>query len=551
MLKITIRQENAEDYRIVEELTREAFWGNIDHPTCDGEHLLVHKLRTRSAYVPELDFVAELDGSIVGHIIYSLAKVVASDGKETEVLNFGPLSVLPAYRKRGIGAALMRHSIAKAEKLGYRAIIFYGHPDYYPRFGFRRASRYGITGMDGSSRDSLMAMELYDGALDGITGRYAEDDVYEVDAEEMAEFEKTFPPKEPAKLIPIEVLTKQLPVSAGQAFSRRGIKYVAELLRFSGTELLGWDGMDEETLLKVNDILDSLGFARKLTPTSHILQLAEMGVRIPACSLIRSKEGISLYRVESEGRRLVLKVFDRQEDTREIDHYRMLAELGIPTLPLLGSTRNSILLPDVNADPVFRLGVEDDLKNPQVARVIAGWYRELHTKGSVYLTKSGKTMYDESDVITIANMNFVAEKTETAGNELWKAIADHYDAIRSRIDALPRTLTYNDFYYTNLIVAKNQESAFMFDYNLLGKGLAYGDIRNVTGALSAEAAAAFMDEYGGEDLEEQKKADAVISPLVTLFFACRQKNFPEWARNSQKELMDGEIFRKLHIWLTQ
>lgn len=171
-MKIDIRLEQPEDYRAVEELTREAFWGFMDHPTCDGEHLLVHKLRELPAYIPELDFVAEVERKLVGHIIYSRAKVVTPEGTEVEVINLGPISVLPEYKRMGVGSALIRYSVSEAAKLGYRSIIFYGHPDYYPRFGFRRASRYGITSGDGSNFDALMAMELYDGALEGISGRY-------------------------------------------------------------------------------------------------------------------------------------------------------------------------------------------------------------------------------------------------------------------------------------------------------------------------------------------------------------------------------------------
>ncbi|MDE5865435.1 MAG: N-acetyltransferase [Lachnospiraceae bacterium] len=275
-MNINIRNEVPADYRIVEELTREAFWGNMDHSTCDGEHLLVHKLRKLPAFVPELDFVAEIDGEIVGHIIYSLAKIITPDNREIKVLNFGPLSVHPNYKRKGVGSALMHYSIAEAARQGYRAIIFYGHPDYYPRFGFRRASRYGIVSADGSSFDALMAMELYNGALDGITGRFMEDEVYEVDPEEMAEFEKSFPYKEPVELTPVAILTDQLPSLVKQTFEQQGIKYVSQLQRISGAELLNWDGMNEQLLKKVNEILSQLGQPCKLLPSSYIFQLTDL-----------------------------------------------------------------------------------------------------------------------------------------------------------------------------------------------------------------------------------------------------------------------------------
>lgn len=548
-MNISIRNETPADYRMVEELTREAFWGSMDHPTCDGEHLIVHKLRKLPAFVPELDFVAEAEGKIVGHIIYSLAKIMTPDNREIKVLNFGPLSVHPGYKRMGVGSALMRRSIAEAARLGYRAVIFYGHPDYYPRFGFRRASRYGIVSAGGSSFDALMAMELYDGALDGITGRFMEDEVYEVDPKEMAEFEKGFPYKEPVQLPPAELLTDQLPERVKQTFAQHGIKSVSQLQRVSGAELLNWEGMDEQLLIKINGILSQLGQPCKLLPSSYILQLTELGVRNPVCTLIRSKAGISLYRVESEDKKLILKVFENRDDAREIDNYLMLSKLEIPTLPLLGYTKNAILLPDAEASDEYRLGKESDLNDPKTARAIAKWYRMLHEKGSIYLPGSETTMYDESDMLTADNMQLIAEKTDTTENTLWQVITENYNTIRSRIDALPRTLTYNDFYWTNLIVSKTGESAFMFDYNLLGKGIAYGDIRNVTSSLSREAAEAFIQEYGDDIAEEQKKADAFIAPLVTLVNACSYDAFPFWAEDSLEELKNGFILRHLKEWL--
>ena len=116
-----------------------------------------------------------------------------------------------------------------------------------------------------------MAMELYAGALDGITGRFMEDEVYEVDPEEMAEFEKSFPYKEPVELAPVEILTDQLPERVKQTFAQHEIKFVSQLQRFSGAELLNWDGMDEQLLKKVNGILSQLGQPCKLLPSSYIL----------------------------------------------------------------------------------------------------------------------------------------------------------------------------------------------------------------------------------------------------------------------------------------
>ena len=174
------------------------------------------------------------------------------------------------------------------------------------------------------------------------------------------------------------------------------------------------------------------------------------GERNPVCSLIQSKAGISLYRVKTEGKSLVLKVFEKQEDTREIENDRILFSLEIPALSLLGYTKNAILLRDVEASADYRLGKVSDLSDPKVAGAIAKWYKMPHTKGSEYLSCRETRMYDESDMLTADNLRLIAEKTGTADNVLWQAITDNYSMIRSRIDVLPRMLTYNAFYWTNL-----------------------------------------------------------------------------------------------------
>lgn len=203
-----------------------------------------------------------------------------------------------------------------------------------------------------------------------------------------------------------------------------------------------------------------------------------------------------MYRVESEAKHYVLKVFEYPEDRREIENYTMLNSLSIPTLPMLRHTACAFLLPDVESSPEYHLGCEGDLSDVQVASAVAKWYKGLHDKGRSYIHRNNPELYDETDKITMSNLDMVAHKTNTAENALWPIIRERFEEIRCRIDGLPRTLTYNDFYWTNLVVARDQSSAMMLDFNLLGKGYAYGDIRNVLSSLSAEAANAFLREYG-------------------------------------------------------
>lgn len=193
-MNANLRLEQSADYRNVEELTREAFW-NHHVPGCN-EHYLLHIMRDCGAFIRELDIVAEIDGEIVGNIVYTKAKILGDDGISREVLSFGPVSVLPAFWAKGIGSALIEYTIARAKESGHRAILIYGDPAYYKRFGFIPAETFGIGTPDNMYAEPLQALELWEGALSGCNGRFFEDAVYDVDEDAAAEFDKTFPHKE-------------------------------------------------------------------------------------------------------------------------------------------------------------------------------------------------------------------------------------------------------------------------------------------------------------------------------------------------------------------
>jgi len=198
-MDIVVRLEKETEWREVELLTREAFWKTERIKRigvgCD-EHYLAHTLRTAPEFIPELDFVAEVDGRLVGNVMYSMSYVLLPDGTRHDVLNFGPLSVLPEFQKQGVGSALMQHSLKEAAKLGYGSVIFFGHPTYYPRFGFKEAKEFNITTCNGNNFPAFMAMELIPGDLKGITGTYHESPLYDVNPGKAKEYDKFFPGKE-------------------------------------------------------------------------------------------------------------------------------------------------------------------------------------------------------------------------------------------------------------------------------------------------------------------------------------------------------------------
>lgn len=134
---IEIRQEEPKDYGAVYNVVKAAF-ESADH--ADGNEAdLVNALRKGKSFIPELSLVAEEEGDITGHILFTKARV----GKET-VLALAPLSVAPAWQRQGIGTALVREGHKRAKALGYDCIVVLGSETYYPRFGYVPAATFGI-----------------------------------------------------------------------------------------------------------------------------------------------------------------------------------------------------------------------------------------------------------------------------------------------------------------------------------------------------------------------------------------------------------------------
>ena len=147
------------------------------------EHLLVERLRQSDAYIAELSLVAETaDGQIAGHIMLSKAEVISGDRAHT-VLAVAPLSVLPAFQKSGIGSMLIREAHRRASDSGYDAAVLLGHKDYYPKFGYKKASLSGIKFPFDAPDECCMVAELKPGALKDIHGTVHYPDAFQIDAQ--------------------------------------------------------------------------------------------------------------------------------------------------------------------------------------------------------------------------------------------------------------------------------------------------------------------------------------------------------------------------------
>lgn len=195
MKDIIIRNETEKDFYIVENLIREAFW-NVYTMGCE-EHLVAHNMRNLPCYIEPLDLVAELNGEIVGNIMYSKCYIV--DGKiSKEFAILGPVGVLPKYQGMGVGSALIEKSFDIAKTMNIKAIFITGNPNYYHRFGFVSASEYDIH-LEGISIDDVadffMVKNLEENALKDVKGFCKIDNCYYVNLQELEEFDKLFPPK--------------------------------------------------------------------------------------------------------------------------------------------------------------------------------------------------------------------------------------------------------------------------------------------------------------------------------------------------------------------
>lgn len=190
---IIIRNETENDFGKVEMLIREAFW-NVNFPGCN-EHYVAHVIRSHEDFIPELDLVAELDGNIIGNVMYTASKLVDEAGNEKDILTFGPLAVLPRYQRMGVGKALLEHSFDIAEKLGYDIIVIFGSPANYVSRGFKSCQKYNICLEGGIFPTAMLVKELKSGALDGRKMTFYESPAFDINEAEAEKFDSNFPPK--------------------------------------------------------------------------------------------------------------------------------------------------------------------------------------------------------------------------------------------------------------------------------------------------------------------------------------------------------------------
>ena len=295
----------------------------------------------------------------------------------------------------------------------------------------------------------------------------------------------------------------------------------------------------------------------ELPKTCDPIQLGLDPTSITQVKRIHRKHGSRLYRVECGGRSFVLKWFSDPAQDIEVRSYALLEKHGVPTLPVYGQTENALLLEDLAASPIlptsgqaWRLAEEADVACPETGVAVAEWYRALHAAGREMLAHpSGMPDFlgREVDALDPTTVMEIGRKLGLADDPVWKLAADCIERLKQAMRSLPETLNYNDFHWTNLVLSRGQDPsvrAVVYDYHLLGIGLAYSDCRNVVGSLGEQAGSAFWAAYGPVD-EREALLDAPTSVLYALSVAVRRPHFPRWADGCLRKAKSGELEKSL------
>lgn len=166
-MEIIIRKEEEKDFDIVEKIVEEAFKNAefSDH----SEHKLVSRLRKSNEFIEELSLVADVNNEIVGHILLTKIKIKNSNNS-FDSLALAPVSVSPKFQGMKIGKALIEKALNKAKEMGFGSVVVLGHENYYPKFGFEVASKFGIKAPFEVPDEVFMAIELKEGKLKNVSG---------------------------------------------------------------------------------------------------------------------------------------------------------------------------------------------------------------------------------------------------------------------------------------------------------------------------------------------------------------------------------------------
>ncbi|MBF0317625.1 MAG: N-acetyltransferase [Nitrospirae bacterium] len=166
---IKVRKETRDDYPDVKRVVKAAFEKEFGK---DKESTLIERLRQNAVFIPDLSLVAVVGDSVVGHALF-FPVVIRSDCERPDALSLSlaPIAVAPDFQRKGIGKRLIEEGLSIAATLGHKSVIVFGHPSYYPRFGFKPAGNWHVKpSFSGVPDNAFMAIELLAGGLTDSSG---------------------------------------------------------------------------------------------------------------------------------------------------------------------------------------------------------------------------------------------------------------------------------------------------------------------------------------------------------------------------------------------
>lgn len=186
---MNIRLETKDDYEYVENMIRRSFY-NVYMPGCI-EHFIAKQIRNHKDFIKELDFVLEVDGKIVGNIMYTKSILKDEQGNQKDILTFGPVCIEKEYQRKGYGKKLIEYSLQKAKELGYDAIVIVGSPSNYVSLGFKSCKLFDISIENGKYPSAMLVKVLKGNALENHHWTYYESPAIAIDLDEALAYDDT------------------------------------------------------------------------------------------------------------------------------------------------------------------------------------------------------------------------------------------------------------------------------------------------------------------------------------------------------------------------
>ena len=270
---------------------------------------------------------------------------------------------------------------------------------------------------------------------------------------------------------------------------------------------------------------------------------------------IQDRHGRIVLRVKTKDNQVIVKYFENTDSAREIDNYKLLINLGVPTIKVFHLSSNMIIMEDLAASSDFRMATEDELNSVEVVKNLAIWLKDLHTKGK----KANKSnLYSEKDLLLDLQNNVLIDN-EPIQQKFKNLITD--DILSSQIllalpniidkfDSLAITLTHNDGGVMQLVVGK--DSALMLDYDRLGRGYRYIDISNALSFIPSSLHNEFLLAYGKTDWEDEKAFHSLFGSLVAIITAIEEhKENKAWAQSTLQYIKSDSFKSKLKSYQPQ